>query len=216
MSKKVDIEIKNIKVRLPRKGDPNDSTDFTADIYINGVKAAYAHNDGWGGPTSISPTNSKGAALITSAENYLDSLPEVPARGVPDRTIKEDLELRVNRVAAKEEHRKALDKIAKNTLTKVTQLEKGVLLQFSGKVKVDVELKPYLDSLHEDGEDEPVLLQSLSRSNAIAVAMLMADGSLDKQDKFDSIAAILEEEGYSSDAIERATGHEISSSPSPR
>ena len=65
------IEIRNIKIA------PNLSEEtiaFTADVYVGGVKTAYAKNDGQGGCTFYNAYENK-RELLAEAEAYAKSLP---------------------------------------------------------------------------------------------------------------------------------------------
>lgn len=69
----MDIEIKNIKIN---KSFSEETICFTADVYVNGVKTAYARNDGRGGCTYYcsyhKPNNDHD---LRQAEAYAKSLP---------------------------------------------------------------------------------------------------------------------------------------------
>jgi hypothetical protein len=68
----MEIELKKIYVnqRLSRE-----TTLFQADLYINGVKAGFAENDGQGGATNYRWLTQEGRALIKAAEEYLEKQP---------------------------------------------------------------------------------------------------------------------------------------------
>jgi len=67
------IELKNIYVnqRMSRE-----TTLFEADIYIDGLKAGFAENEGRGGQTNIQGIGEKGRQLIEAAEAYCKKLPD--------------------------------------------------------------------------------------------------------------------------------------------
>lgn len=67
------IELK--KVQIYNKLS-EETTAFTADIYVNGVKAGYAKNDGCGGSTLSRAYEGK-RSLIEEAEEYCLSLPPI-------------------------------------------------------------------------------------------------------------------------------------------
>ena len=48
---------------------------FTADVYVNGKKVAYAKNDGHGGSTYYHPYPNADRALLKAAEDYCKALP---------------------------------------------------------------------------------------------------------------------------------------------
>ncbi len=67
------ITLKNVKIFLPGS---QETTNFVADIIVNGIKAGYAENQGHGGPTNYG--SYQGATcelLIKNAEEYCLSLP---------------------------------------------------------------------------------------------------------------------------------------------
>jgi len=65
------IELKNVRVNEKLS---DDSTAFSADIYIEGVKAGYATNDGNGGETNWNSYKGKDD-LISKAEKFCDAQP---------------------------------------------------------------------------------------------------------------------------------------------
>lgn len=65
------IELKNVKINLAFS---EETTMFKADVYVNGKKVAYAHNDGRGGCTFYN--NYEGMRdLLKEAEKFCESLP---------------------------------------------------------------------------------------------------------------------------------------------
>ena len=67
------IEVKNIKFYEKLSEETN---CFTADVFINGTKVAYAKNDGQGGSTFYHPYDIKYRQLLEEAEAYAKTLPE--------------------------------------------------------------------------------------------------------------------------------------------
>lgn len=67
------IEVKNIKFYERLSEETN---CFTADVYIDGKKAAYAKNDGQGGCTFYHAYDLKYRPLIEAAEAYAKTLPD--------------------------------------------------------------------------------------------------------------------------------------------
>jgi hypothetical protein len=65
------IELKNVKINLTFS---EETTMFKADLIVNGIKTAYAENDGRGGCTYYSFYEGKGL-LLKQAEAYCKSLP---------------------------------------------------------------------------------------------------------------------------------------------
>lgn len=66
------IELKNVK-DFPDMSE--ETTAFVADIYVDGVKVAYAKNDGHGGCTDYNAHEGK-RELLKQAEQYCISLPK--------------------------------------------------------------------------------------------------------------------------------------------
>lgn len=65
------IELKSIKINLTFS---EETTMFKADVFVDGVKTAYAENDGRGGCTYYSPYEGK-RELLKKAEDFCLSLP---------------------------------------------------------------------------------------------------------------------------------------------
>lgn len=65
------IEIRNIKIASNLS---EETIAFTADVFVNGEKTAYAKNDGQGGCTHYSAYENK-RTLLAEAEAYVKSLP---------------------------------------------------------------------------------------------------------------------------------------------
>lgn len=74
----MEIELRNIQVfeRLSEE-----TTAFAATIYIDGVRAGEAKNEGQGGNTFYQALNEKGRTLIREAEKYCESLPPRLVKG---------------------------------------------------------------------------------------------------------------------------------------
>ena len=74
----MEIVLKDIRID-DRLSD--DSTCFSATMYINGVRAGVARNDGNGGMTDYQPFDKRGKGLIREAEEYCRGLPPYIAVG---------------------------------------------------------------------------------------------------------------------------------------
>jgi len=126
----MNIELKKIKVSLSQS---EETTAFTADIYIDGKNAGYAKNDGHGGCTLIGSYDSKGRELLESAEAYCATLPAKVVEGLKG-SFKVDLESFVDDLLyeylnAKEEARIA-KKLAKDMIKGVCyKTEMGYIIQ---------------------------------------------------------------------------------------
>lgn len=66
------IELKNIKVS---EFMSEETTAFSANLYVDGKHVAVASNHGTGGPTSYHPVNAEAIKTIRSAEDYCKKLP---------------------------------------------------------------------------------------------------------------------------------------------
>lgn len=122
------IELKNIKVNLAFS---EETTCFSADIFVNGKKAGYAKNSGHGGCTDYRPYDAQ-HGLLNDANDYLKTLPSTPYTfGGKTIEIESNLENFIdNAVEAfleKKEDAKVKKKIEKLCLTHLVfgDLEKG-------------------------------------------------------------------------------------------
>jgi len=102
------IELKNLKVNLAFS---EETIMFKADVYVDGVKTAYAHNDGRGGCTCYFPYEGK-RDLLNKAEVYAESLPSTYYNHYE---IKSNLEFVIDTLVADEEKKKEEKKILKLT-----------------------------------------------------------------------------------------------------
>ena len=67
------IELKNVKIS---ESLSEETTAFTADIFVNGKKAGYARNDGRGGCTNYQPFQET-RELLNEAEKFTLTLPKI-------------------------------------------------------------------------------------------------------------------------------------------
>lgn len=102
----MNIEIKNIKVNLAFS---EETTCFTADIFVNGFKTGYARNDGQGGCTNIQSYEHK-FGILCEAEAFAKTLPSTTHKfSKTTMVIESDLEGVVDQ--AIDDHVNAKDKI---------------------------------------------------------------------------------------------------------
>ncbi len=66
------IELKSIQ-HFEKMSEETEA--FTANVYIDGYKAAFARNDGHGGSTNFQGYDTKGWQLLAQAEQYCQTLP---------------------------------------------------------------------------------------------------------------------------------------------
>lgn len=120
------IELKSIKVNLSFS---EETTQFNADIFVNGVKAGYAKNDGRGGCTDYHPYENK-RDLLNEADAYLKTLPSTPHDcGIRIIQIDSNLENFIDNEIDKYVNKKELDKynkkMAKDSLSNIVFGPKG-------------------------------------------------------------------------------------------
>ena len=83
------LELKNVKIN---ESFSEETTMFKADLFVNGVKVAYANNDGRGGCTFYSSYEGK-RVLLVKAEEYANGLPsKFYDFGLGEHEIKSNLE----------------------------------------------------------------------------------------------------------------------------
>ena len=112
----MEITLKKLKIAEHMS---DETTPFTADIYVNGIEAGYAKNDGCGGSTYYHTYEGK-RDLITSAERFCLTLPEkkYPADfGMKAFSVPMNLEVFIDNLVETELIRKANKKIEKKMET---------------------------------------------------------------------------------------------------
>jgi hypothetical protein len=120
----MNIELKNIK-HSPSLSEETNA--FTANLYIDGKKAAYVKNDGQGGSTSYLAESKEVWDLIRRAENYCKSLPDkhYPKDEYSEGfSIKMNLENYIDDLLEAHLHKKELEKVEKKVLK---DMEKGIV-----------------------------------------------------------------------------------------
>lgn len=93
------IELKNLKMNLAFS---QETIMFQADVYVDGVKTAYADNDGHGGCTNYHAYQGK-QSLLAKAEAYVASL---PSKKYGTMTLDSNLEMIINELIQKEVKKK--------------------------------------------------------------------------------------------------------------
>jgi len=91
------IELKNIKYNASLS---EETSAFTADVYINNIRAAYVQNRGDGGANTIFPFKDDGWKILKDAEAYCKTLPTftIPtSNGVPGPNVEMGLDLFIDR-----------------------------------------------------------------------------------------------------------------------
>lgn len=102
------IELKNIHFSEQLSEETN---AFSANLYIEGIKAGSTSNRGHGGPTTYQVADERGRKLIADAEVYCGSLPpEKFSEGGRDHELKMDLERYIDNLLDKYLDEKELQK----------------------------------------------------------------------------------------------------------
>jgi hypothetical protein len=68
----MDIQLKGLKTAAFQSQDSN---CFEATVYVDGVRAFTAHDDGWGGCIDFRPVDDNGRALLDKAIEHAKTLP---------------------------------------------------------------------------------------------------------------------------------------------
>ena len=107
------IQIKNIKIN---DAFSEETICFTADVYVNGTKTAYAKNDGHGGCTFYNSYENK-RELLRQAEAFAQSLPSTTETfGETTITLESNLERMIDDVIYKASNKKENAKFQKELL----------------------------------------------------------------------------------------------------
>lgn len=112
------IELKNLRI-YNRMSE--ETIAFTADVYVNGKKVAYAKNDGQGGCTFYHPYPDADSALLGAAEVYCKGLPPKKVElgsGIVDlpQSLESVIDTWVYRVDKEKAEQKHDKQLAKNML----------------------------------------------------------------------------------------------------
>jgi len=102
------IELKSIKHSESLSEETN---AFTANVYINGVLAATARNDGHGGNTDVCPVNPSMKGILADAEKWCKSLPAEKLE-VDDKVVDVEIDLECYVDTLLENYLKEKDKTA--------------------------------------------------------------------------------------------------------
>lgn len=105
------LELKNIKINLQFS---EETIMFKADLYVNGKKCAYAHNDGRGGCTFYREYSKELSPLLAQAEAYCKSLPsKFVTYGEKTIEIKSNLEHWIDELICDKSNNKEAEKFEK-------------------------------------------------------------------------------------------------------
>lgn len=115
------LELKNVKLNLEFS---EETIQFKADLYVNGKKVAYAHNEGRGGCTFYREYSKELRPLLEQAEAYCKTLPSTfSTYGERTIEIKSNLEhwidVIVYDISNKKENEKFEKKKQKNMLNNI-------------------------------------------------------------------------------------------------
>lgn len=104
------IELKKLKIF---EAGSEETTCFNAELYIEGKNVGYAKNDGRGGCTDYMSYEKEGRDLITQAEAFCKTLPDMPNPYSPERPFKMDLKIFIDNLVTAELLKKDQNKIQK-------------------------------------------------------------------------------------------------------
>lgn len=125
------IELKNLKINLAFS---EETTQFMADLCINGINAGSARNDGQGGSTWYNADSKPSSrALVAEAEAYCKALPPLTYEyGGKNHEIAMNLEHFIDEIVEKAVEKKEEAKFAKKLQTNMLKgLVYGTSTQFS-------------------------------------------------------------------------------------
>ena len=117
----MNIELKSLRI-YDRMSE--ETIAFTADVFVNGKKVAYAKNDGCGGSTYYHPYPNADRALLKAAEDYCKALPPQKSE-YGDKTFElpQDLESVIDEWVYRVHNEKADAKFQKQL---VKNMDKGI------------------------------------------------------------------------------------------
>lgn len=101
------LEIKNLKIAGFAS---EETTCFTATIYVNGERAFSANNDGYGGSNLYYPCGPNGKRLYQEVLAWVKTLPAIEYNGIQ---LDQDLDMVIGDLMAKAETQKRLAKWCK-------------------------------------------------------------------------------------------------------
>lgn len=132
-----------------------ETSAFSANLYINGYKVATTSNRGHGGSTDYVPINEKGRQLIKEAEAYCKSLPrEKYTLGVEEHELNMNLELYIDNLLTDYLKKKDLQQFRKK-LEKYTTNQ--IVIGIPDQSFRTLRLKFPIDPLLTHPQDESVL-----------------------------------------------------------
>ncbi len=154
------LELKKIKLGPGSE----ETTQFTAELYVNGKFAAHCDNSGKGGPTDIRAYKPQECELTAQAEAYCKTL---PSKTFSWGEIKMDLEHwvddQVYKAESEKEIKRVLVKLNKKCEKGIIALSQSLLENFKAGKPVDVSYREWnvkvpLSSL-SDGQKRAYVLQ---------------------------------------------------------
>jgi len=200
------IELKSIKT-YPALSE--ETTAYSATVYIDGKRAFAAKNDGRGGSDSFSPFKASGYKLIQEAEEYAATLPDKVFPPNPDIEGDEeyvtemDLDLLIGEIISKFDHEKHLKSKAVSIYKKVIFIEQGELRSFKSAYREEMDLEGFKKALPSDGA---ILLSGLSKELVMDIIKQLVDGEGDREDHIDTALELLEKAGVKPEAANKAMG----------
>jgi hypothetical protein len=111
----MELTLKKVKVIKEMSDETN---CYYAEVYVDGVKAFSAENEGHGGPDEFTPLSEEGKKLLEQAEEYAKALPPFKFTGLggDDDELPYDLELLIGDLLEKYEETKFFKRLCKTHL----------------------------------------------------------------------------------------------------
>ena len=144
------IELKGLKVHADMS---EETTCYSANVYVDGVKAFHAENRGYGGPDMYSAYEGR-RELLENAEAWAKTLPAVACpdwltnNGKPCDPMDCNLELYIGQLIEKEELRRRCLKGLLFRLPGDSELDERYIKQGGKKAKDSKEIRAWLAKNH--------------------------------------------------------------------
>lgn len=178
----MEITVKNHKVS---ESQSQETQAYTADVYVDGVKAFFARNDGNGGADMFTPINAGGRDLLAAAEKWASSLP--PYNLGEENFIDNNLELQIVEAV----FLKKLNTRAVREYKKVQFITNGELRSITAAYREGQNLKAVDLFLKNKGVLDYIIVNGLAKDDAINVFIAYFNGEYSDEDRADKVAEIL-------------------------
>jgi hypothetical protein len=124
------LELRNLKIN---QAFSEETTCFTATLYVDGIRTAECRNEGHGGSTDFRPFEGKDKVLV-QAEAYCLTLPPVKYSTIE---LNSDLEFVIDQLVEAELKRRDIAKMQKRMITKLV-MQKGNEISMAGWGKTKI------------------------------------------------------------------------------